>query len=428
MTYLVPTKPVLHSSTNIAGAARAANLSKSLAIWRPECPNLRQAARRSRAGRPARIHITAALMMAGCCVARRLSRHGARLSRSPCRSDPGSAAQRYTLHRVRDTEGSSPLFRTGIDDRPEIFAVLDLLHLGGESAIFADPGLHRIRIIRHQIRRTFRACDLDAEGKRLVVIGLVETEAGLRRHADLVHRHDAEHQRAGRIADAVDDHALLAVADARVLRLVFLDIAAVIARDVQVRARRRRGKAEQDNEGKGRDAHGSNGDLPPCRNLGKPVRIPDQAPELWRDCVGIWLSIAPGLIIVPCGHFSAPFWPNPAKMAPKSAKKAWFSAGIPEKSDDPIEAVRRRCHARGLRHRPEPCPGAPSSPLSPGQSAALSDQLPAQLRPGPYPRHVRLLRRPGDQSLLPERRRLHRPGSPPPPLLLSRMLARSGQV
>src|SRR3954447_20938824 len=44
MTYLVPTKPVLHSSTNIAGAPRAANLSKSLAICCPECPNLCQAA------------------------------------------------------------------------------------------------------------------------------------------------------------------------------------------------------------------------------------------------------------------------------------------------------------------------------------------------------------------------------------------------
>src|SRR5882757_10520388 len=45
MTYLVPTKPVLHNSTNIAGAPRAANLSKSLAICCPECPNLCQAAR-----------------------------------------------------------------------------------------------------------------------------------------------------------------------------------------------------------------------------------------------------------------------------------------------------------------------------------------------------------------------------------------------
>src|SRR5215475_1553619 len=39
MTYLVPTKPVLHSTTKIAGAARAANLSKSSVIWRALVPN-----------------------------------------------------------------------------------------------------------------------------------------------------------------------------------------------------------------------------------------------------------------------------------------------------------------------------------------------------------------------------------------------------
>src|SRR4029077_2390649 len=38
MTYLVPTKPVLHSTTKIAGAARAANLSKSGVIWRALLP------------------------------------------------------------------------------------------------------------------------------------------------------------------------------------------------------------------------------------------------------------------------------------------------------------------------------------------------------------------------------------------------------
>src|SRR5438876_1617304 len=39
MTYLVPTKPVLHSTTKIAGAARAANLSKSTVIRRALLPN-----------------------------------------------------------------------------------------------------------------------------------------------------------------------------------------------------------------------------------------------------------------------------------------------------------------------------------------------------------------------------------------------------
>src|SRR5450631_4952408 len=79
------------------------------------------------------------------------------------------------------------IFRTGVDDLPEIDAVLDLLHFRGQPAIAADPVLHRLRIIGHEVGRPFRAGDLDAEGKRLVIVGLVETEAGARRHAYLVH-------------------------------------------------------------------------------------------------------------------------------------------------------------------------------------------------------------------------------------------------
>ena len=45
---------------------------------------------------------------------------------------------------VHDNAGSK-LFRTGIDDLPELFAVLDLLHLGGQPAVAADPVLHRLR-------------------------------------------------------------------------------------------------------------------------------------------------------------------------------------------------------------------------------------------------------------------------------------------
>src|SRR4029453_17019181 len=122
-----------------------------------------------------------------------------------------------------------PLFRAGIDDLPELAAVLDLLHLGGEPAIPADPVFHGVWIIGHQVRRPLRTRDLDAEGESLVVIGLVETDAGLGRDADLVHRHDAEHQRAGRVADAVDDPPLLALTDALGLGLVLHNIPAVIA-------------------------------------------------------------------------------------------------------------------------------------------------------------------------------------------------------
>src|SRR5262249_10443236 len=144
----------------------------------------------------------------------------------------------------------------GIDDLPEFLTVLDLLHLGGEPAIAADPILHRFRIIGHQVRGALAAGDLDAEGEGLVVIGLVEADARLRRDADLVHRHDAEHYRSGRIADAVYYDALALVADALVLGLVFLDIAAVVARDMEVGARRTCGNGEESNQGKERDAHG----------------------------------------------------------------------------------------------------------------------------------------------------------------------------
>ncbi len=106
---------------------------------------------------------------------------------------------------------------------------------------------------------SLRTGDLDAEGEGLVVIGLVETDACLGRDADLVHRHDAEHQRAGRIADAVDDHPLLAVANALVLGLVLLDITAVVARNVQVGARRARHQDRERQQGEGRDAHGQSG-------------------------------------------------------------------------------------------------------------------------------------------------------------------------
>src|SRR6202030_2236613 len=80
------------------------------------------------------------------------------------------------------TSAGSKVFGTGIDDLPEVFAVLDLLHLGGEPAIAADPALHRIGIIRHQVRCPRGAGDLNAKGEGLVVIGLVEAEAGARRH------------------------------------------------------------------------------------------------------------------------------------------------------------------------------------------------------------------------------------------------------
>ena len=64
-------------------------------------------------------------------------------------------------------------------------------------------------------------------------------------------------ERAEREAEAVDDDALAAIADALVLGLVLPDIAAMVARDMQVGARWRRDQNREGQQGKGRDAHGS---------------------------------------------------------------------------------------------------------------------------------------------------------------------------
>ncbi len=50
----------------------------------------------------------------------------------------------------------------------------------------------------------------------------------------------------------------MAIADALKLRLVFVNIAAVIAGDVQIGARRRRRQKREQQQKRKRDAHGSN--------------------------------------------------------------------------------------------------------------------------------------------------------------------------
>ncbi|MGY3650189.1 hypothetical protein ACVWWR_007996 [Bradyrhizobium sp. LM3.2] len=57
-------------------------------------------------------------------------------------------------------------------------------------------------------------------------------------------------------ADAVDDDALALLADALVLGFVLLDIAAVVAGDVQLGARRRGGDDREQQQAQKRDAHG----------------------------------------------------------------------------------------------------------------------------------------------------------------------------
>ncbi len=130
-----------------------------------------------------------------------------------------------------------------------------------------SPPLRRIqsftgvRIIGHQVRRPLGTGDLDAEGEGLVVIGLVEADAGLRASTQILFIGTMPNTsvQAG-IADAIDDDALLAVADALVLGLVLLDIAAVVAR-VMCRSARAaaRHQDERDQQSEGRDAHGQSG-------------------------------------------------------------------------------------------------------------------------------------------------------------------------
>src|ERR1035437_2463589 len=95
------------------------------------------------------------------------------INRGAC-ADPvaGETTAGAVTFQVAGFTRKSKLFRTGIDDLPEIFAVLDLLHFGGQAAVAADPVLHRIGIIGHQVRCPLGAGDLDAEGKGLVVIRL----------------------------------------------------------------------------------------------------------------------------------------------------------------------------------------------------------------------------------------------------------------
>src|SRR5580700_5273144 len=130
--------------------------------------------------------------------------------------------------------GLSKLVGARVDQHPQLGAVGDLLHLVGQAAVAGDPFLDRLRVVPHQLGGSRVAGDLHAGGPALVEIGLVEPEARARRHAHLAGRQDAEQQGAGGIADAVDDDPLALVAQARVLRFVLLDLAAVVAGDAVV--------------------------------------------------------------------------------------------------------------------------------------------------------------------------------------------------
>src|SRR5689334_749629 len=132
MTYLVPTKPVLHSTTKIAGAARAASLSKSSVICRALLPKATLCGNTNRAGPPARYHIT-----------RRTKSLWTYAPPSPPLAKINDAFELMKARRVdpgrgdvlkwkrplaravttkADLREGSPLFWTGIDDRPKVGA------------------------------------------------------------------------------------------------------------------------------------------------------------------------------------------------------------------------------------------------------------------------------------------------------------------
>ena len=102
-----------------------------------------------------------------------------------------------------------------------------------------EPVLHRVRIVGHHIGGAFVAHHLHARGRGLVEIGHVKSEACPRRDAHPVERNDSENQRAGGIADSVDDDALAAIADRRVFDLVLVDQTAVVAGDAVIGGRTR---------------------------------------------------------------------------------------------------------------------------------------------------------------------------------------------
>jgi len=130
---------------------------------------------------------------------------------------------------------SENFFWAGSDDGPEFGAVLHRLYVGGEPAVAVDPFLHCLRVVGQHIGSAPIVRHLDAERIGLVEIGRVKAEARARGDAYPVERDDTEHQRAGGIADAVDDDPLAAVAYSGVFELVLIDEAAVVLTDAIIR-------------------------------------------------------------------------------------------------------------------------------------------------------------------------------------------------
>ena len=127
---------------------------------------------------------------------------------------------------------------TGINDGLEFGAVLYGLHAGGEPAVAVDPVLHCLGIIGQHIGGGPIVRHLDAERIGRVEMGRVKAEARTRGGADPIERDDTEHQRAGGVADTVDDNPLAAVSNVGVFALVLVDEAAIVLADAIIRERR----------------------------------------------------------------------------------------------------------------------------------------------------------------------------------------------
>src|SRR5579859_5864529 len=151
-----------------------------------------------------------------------------RTARDLLRSHRRSPGLRFAQSRPRAT--ASPALAI----KPQQLAAGEIKHSVGQSAVARDPFLNRRRIEAEQRARCRRVGDVKAE--KAGAPGGMKAEHGVFGDADAARRHDAQDQRAGRRALAVDDDLLVGLARRHVARPIIADIAAVIVGDPQCRA------------------------------------------------------------------------------------------------------------------------------------------------------------------------------------------------
>src|SRR5215467_10614294 len=122
-----------------------------------------------------------------------------------------------------DKRLTNELVRAGIDDGPKRRAVLYFFHIGGKPAMPTNPLPHGLLIVGHDICGALIAKHLDSEGRGLVIIGHVKAEACPRGHANPTKGDNTQHQGAGGVADAINDHAFAMIAEGGIFDLVSID-------------------------------------------------------------------------------------------------------------------------------------------------------------------------------------------------------------